>query len=399
MSRPRSARNRDLPSNLYRRRDGRFYFRDPRNGRTFALGRDAASARLQALEVNVALAAHSGRERLLDRVHGCGSRTLRAWLVRYQELTAADPGLTPTTRVQYRSLCRQLNESLGDFTLTQLQPAHIAAALGAWKAAGRWSRAAALLAHLRRVCAAAIGEGWLPVGRNPTEGLRVKNPGVRRQRLTLGDFHQLYDAATAVEPWVQRWLELAVLTTLRIGDLLGLCWTRDDQGSGFVEGHELRVRTAKRGVPIAIPLALTLPPAGPWSVESVLAAVRSDGIVAPRIIRRQREWPNAPAGSGISPRAADAVFAGLVAAAGIVIEPARTRPTPHELRSLGLRLHHVCHGRDFARHLGAHQSQQAADVYQDPRGSGWVVIPLPPRPKTACVAAAAAAAAGPRRGG
>ena len=93
------------------------------------------------------------------------------------------------------------------------------------------------------------------------------------------------------------------------------------------------------------------------------------------------------------------MFAGLVAAAGIVIEPARTRPTPHELRSLGLRLHHVCHGRDFARHLGAHQSQQAADVYQDPRGSGWVVIPLPPRPKTACVAAAAAAAAGPRRGG
>ena len=170
MSRPRSARNRDLPSNLYRRRDGRFYFRDPRNGRTFALGRDAASARMQALEVNVALAAHSGRERLLDRVHGCGSRTLRSWLVRYQEITAADPSLTPTTRVQYRSLCRQLGESLGDFTLTQLHPEHIAAALGAWKAAGRWSRAAALLAHLRRVCAAAIGEGWLPVGRNPLRG-------------------------------------------------------------------------------------------------------------------------------------------------------------------------------------------------------------------------------------
>ena len=149
VSRPRSARNRDLPSNLYRRRDGRFYFRDPRTGRTFALGRDAASARMQALEVNVALAKHSGRERLLDRVHGCGSRTLRSWLVRYQELTAADPGLTPTTRVQYRSLSRQLGESLGDFTLSQLQPEHIAAALGAWKAAGRWSRAAWSLATLR----------------------------------------------------------------------------------------------------------------------------------------------------------------------------------------------------------------------------------------------------------
>jgi len=292
VSRPRSARNRDLPCNLYRRRDGRFYYRDPRTGRTFALGRDAASARAQALEVNVTLAAHSGRERLLDRVHGGGSRTLRSWLVRYQEITASDPGLTPTTRVQYRSLSRQLADSLGDFTLAHLQPEHIAAALAAWKAAGRWSRAAALLAHLRRACAAAIGEGWLPVGRNPTEGLRVKHPGVRRQRLTLGDFHRLHDAAAALEPWVQRWLELSVLTTLRIGDLLGLCWNRGDQGSGFVKGQELRVRTAKRGVPIAIPLALSLPPAGPWSVGSVLDAIRHDGIVAPRIIRRQRQWPD-----------------------------------------------------------------------------------------------------------
>ena len=347
------------------------------------------------MEVNLAIADLSGRERLLHRVRGGGSRSVGAWLTRYQDLLAADHTLTPATRAQYRSLSRQLAEALGSFALVELEPEHIARVLVTWKAAGRWSRAAALLAFLRRSCAAAIGEGWLPVGRNPTEGLRVKIPGVRRQRLTLGDFERLHAAAAAHEPWVRRWLELAVLTTLRIGDLLALGWTKGDGGSGYVEGDELRVQTAKRGVPIAIPLRLTLPPVGAWSVGGVLAAIRSDGIVSARVIRRSRAWPNAPVGSGITPRAADAVFAGLVAEAGIVVQPTNTRPTPHELRSLGLRLHHVCHGRDFARHLGGHRSEQAADIYQDPRGTGWVVIPLPPRPKTSRVAAAASATAGP----
>jgi len=151
-------------------------------------------------------------------------------------------------------------------------------------------------------------------------------------------------------------------------------------------------------VPLAIPLALSLPPVGRWTISSILSAVQADGIPSPRIIRRSSSRPAAPAGSPIQPRLAEEVFGRLVSAVGIKVEPGRTRPTPHELRSLGLRLHRVCHGREFARHLGSHESDQVADLYQDPRGSGWLVIPLPTRPSPGRQGATSTAAAlfGPR---
>jgi hypothetical protein len=391
MGRPRSHLNRDLPDNLYRRPDGRFYFRDPRTSQTFALGRDEAAARAEAAEVNERLSRITVRRSLIHRVRGCAPQTVAAWLGRYEELLAADPSLSAATLKQYRSLNRQLCEVLGDRVLTELRPHEIAPVLGRWRTEGRQTRGHSLLAHLRRACAAAIGDGWLPIGCNPTEGLRMKKPTVRRQRLTLEDFHRLHAAAATHEPWVRRWLELAVVTTLRIADLLAISWRRMPDSSGWVDDAHLRVRTAKRGVPLAIPLGLTLPPAGSWSIGSVLADIEADGVSSAWVIRRTRRRPNAPAGSPIRPRTAEEVFAELLVAAGVELQPGRTRPTPHELRSLGLRLHRVCHGREFARHLGSHESEHSADIYQDPRGAGWLVIPLPPRPDRAKLAAAVTA--------
>jgi len=399
MSRPRSEPNRHLPDNLYRRSDGRLYFRDPRNGRTFSLGRDEAFARAQATEVNAELARlTAAQNRLARRVQGCGPRSLAAWLRRHDEIMTGDESLSDATRVQYRSLSRQLTQALGDRMLSELKPEHISAALEPWRKAGQHHRAHALLAHLRRACVAAIGQGWLAVGHNPTEGLRIKKPGVRRQRLTLDEFHRLHAVAADHEPWVQRWLELAVLTTLRLADLLGLTWSGGPLARGWVDRSHLRVRTSKRGVPLAIPLALSLPPLGPWSIASILAAVEADGVASPRIIRRSPARSATAAGSPITPRLAEEIFGRLIAAAGVEVEPGRTRPTPHELRSLGLRLHRACHGREFARHLGSHESDQVADLYQDPRGSGWLVIPLPTRPSPGRQGATSTAAAlfGPR---
>jgi len=103
---------------------------------------------------------------------------------------------------------------------------------------------------------------------------------------------------------VQRWLELAVLTTLRLADLLGLTWSGGPLARSWVDRSHLRVRTSKREVPLAIPLALSLPPLGPWSIASILAAVEADGVASPRIIRRSPARSATAAGSPITPRLA-----------------------------------------------------------------------------------------------
>lgn len=393
MGRPRNVSNVALPRHLYRRTDGRFYFRDPRNQRTFSLGRDEVTARAQAEEVNRSLGRLGLRLGLIDRIDGCAPQTLAAWLGQYDALLAADRSLSAATLKQYRSMSRQLCEVLGHAVLAELQPQQIAQALARWQSQGLEKRAHALLAFLRRACSTAIGQGWLAVGRNPTQGLRIKTLGVVRQRLSLDEFHQLHAAAARHERWVQRWLELAVLTTLRLADLLAVCWHRGESTArGWVDGSHLRVRTAKRNVPIAIPLSLSLPPAGRWTIATVLDAIRSDGVASPWVIRRSGEQRHSPPGATIRPRAVETVFAKLVSEAGIRVAEGFTRPTPHELRSLGLRLHRGCHGREFARHLGTHSSEQTADLYQDPRGAGWLMIPLPPRPSAGRLAAARASA-------
>jgi hypothetical protein len=202
--------------------------------------------------------------------------------------------------------------------------------------------------------------------------------GVRRQRITLDQFHAIHEAAGTREPWVQRWLELAVLTTLRGGDLLALQWRRTPTNQrGWIEDGQLRVVTQKRGRPIALPLGLGLAAAGPWTIDSVLASIRADGVASTRILRRSQSRPGVRVGAGLTLRAVEAEFADLVAATGVIVEQGKTRPTPHELRSLGLRLHRAVHGREWARHLGTHTNEATADAYADPRGSEWTVIPLP----------------------
>lgn len=377
MSRPRAAASRRLPPNLYRRADGRYYFRDPRSGKTFGLGRDLAAAVAQAAEVNVQLAQLRARARLTHRVAG-GGGTLGDWLDEHGKALDADTGLSEGTRKVYRSLTALLRGALGDRVLGELLPADVAAALRPWTAAGKGQQAWALLQHLRRALAAAAAAGQIPVDYDPTRGLRVRRTAPKRQRLTLDDFLKLHEAAAGREPWVRRWLELGLLTTLRGGDLLGLHWRRaTPEVTGWIEDEQLRVVTGKRGHKIAIPLGLGLPVAGAWTVESVLAAIRADGVASQRLLRRSWRRPGVRVGAGIKLGTAEAVFGDLVAAAGIVVEEGKTRPTPHELRSLGLRLHRAAHGREWARHLGTHTDEATADGYADPRGSEWVVIPLP----------------------
>lgn len=124
MSRPRAASNRRLPDNLYRRLDGRLYFRDPRTGKTHSLGRDLGSAVAQAVEVNIQLQDLRARARLTHRLNG-GGATLAAWLDEYGQALAADETLSVGTRRIYRGMSGLLAGAMGSRVMAEMTPADV----------------------------------------------------------------------------------------------------------------------------------------------------------------------------------------------------------------------------------------------------------------------------------
>ncbi|UGA37755.1 phage integrase Arm DNA-binding domain-containing protein [Chromobacterium haemolyticum] len=82
MARRRSAKNRNLPANLYARGEY-FSWRDPRDGREYGLGKDRRSAIEQALEANLLITGQYSAHRLVDRLTGAANRTFADWHDRY----------------------------------------------------------------------------------------------------------------------------------------------------------------------------------------------------------------------------------------------------------------------------------------------------------------------------
>lgn len=347
----RSRRKVDWPRGLYEPRSGYFVYRSP-DGKTYVLGRiPLADARNQVLAANAHFAETAPT--LVERITG----TARPFADALDAMPVADNANTAKT---HRSLDKKLRAQLGDKLCQALTVADFAALLDAHADAGQERTAQALRSRAIAVCRKAMAKGWMEI--NVAEATEEAEPQVRRGRLTLEAFHAIYARAPDVCEWLQRAMQLALVTgqdrsticdmeRAHIGDAYLTVWRR---------------KTRKTNQPVDIPLALRLEVVG-WSLADLVKP--RTGVLSKHLVHHVKPWGNAPAGAPIHVNALSRSFRDARIRAKIpdVGADGKGAPTFHEIRSLSKRLYEAQGGVDTKALLG-HRTDKAADLYADPRG-------------------------------
>jgi integrase len=183
--------------------------------------------------------------------------------------------------------------------------------------------------------------------------------------LTLDEFHQTYQAAQTLEPWVARSMELAIITAQRREDVAGLRFADVREG-------RLWVRQKKTGVKLCIPLTLRLQVLH-LSLDEVIRRCR-DLAVSRHLLHFSRTRGKERAGQ--SP-GLDVITQNFAKSRDLTDldwgdhEP----PSFHEMRSLAARLYSE-QGVDAQVLLG-HKDQATTALYRDSRGAEWMELKLP----------------------
>jgi hypothetical protein len=357
---PRKPDNVSLPPNLYES-GGYYAWRHPRTGKRYGLGRDRGEAIAQATEANESLLP----TRLVDKL-APPARILRDFLPTYEGVLDRKR-LAERTRYNRKRQLTAIGKGLGDVLITARteDAAEITRRsslfLQAYVDTGKLRMAKSLRSTLVDLYSAMASAGWLAI--NPARVIDLDPPVVRRARLTLDTFKRIYEAAAAFDPWVQRSMELALVTLQRREDV-ALMAVRD------VQAGRLLVTQSKTDVRLRIPLALRLDALG-WSLADVIGQCRDD-VLSRRLLHHTRHQGRAKPGDGVHQQTLTTAFAAARVAAGIAIDEGKTPPTFHELRSLGIRLYKQ-QGYD-PQALAGHKQASTTAVYLDDRGAEWVDV-------------------------
>lgn len=358
-ARPRDAKNRPLPPNLYgpSKAGGSYMWRNPMTGKKASAGTDKKSAVRRAIQANAELAAiRSDREvSILARMSGEALRTVGEWCDAFQAILDKRK-LSDQTRAGKRAMLNTLKAKLNpDRLLADITTLDIAGILKGYQDQGKDGMArnqrSLMLDMFREACAA----GW--ISSNPVDVTKASRGATKRERLTLADALSI---RAHMSGWALNAFDLALITGQRREDVAAMSWPKE----GFLEVVQI-----KTGARIRIPLGLFLP-ALKLTLGDVAARCR-DAVVSPTLLHFTKNSGRARPGGKIDPGGLSAAFADARKLAEIGGEHP---PTFHELRSLSLRLWADLRGKDFAQALGGHKTAAMAATYQDNRGAEWVTV-------------------------
>lgn len=379
MAAKRKQRNRhDWPRYLYET-NGYYYWRHPETRESFGLGRDFDKAAAQAVEANLHVTDQREKSRLIDRITGNDKRTVGALLVRYVQDMAKKKLAENTLRTK-KSIIKRIEDRWGEKPYSYMSTQVIDDFLEEFKAAGKERMAQSFRSFLVDLCNKAIAIGWAT--HNPADVTEEVSVKVRRSRLTLDTFMAIYDKAADLDPYLQRAMELALITAQRREDIS--LWERSDirdsalwVEQGKSENIEARGDGMQTRLVIPLDLRLTIKtPAGrviDWALKETIARCRADHVASRYLIHHSKKRTKSNPGDPVWRDTISKAFAKARDLAGLTEGEGKTPPTFHEIRSLSIRIWKELRGKDFAQALAGHKQASTTDVYANERGN-WVVL-------------------------
>lgn len=362
MGAPRQGKRKGFPPNLYQKPDGYFYYRNPANGKTKGIGQDKAVAFQQARAANAKLAELTGSS-LVAWVSGVEQYTVTAWMDQYLELWQERRNPAPGTIGTAKRYIERIKKA--DWAWMQVKDVttqHVSEFLTALERDSTASVALNLRARLHDAFEWAQNHGLTETGKNPVSATHVPDYKVKRERLSLEQFHAI---RAKVSPWAQHGMDLALLTGQRIGDIVKMQFADYRDGSLFIiqgkTGHKLqqdgRIRLEAAGL----------------SIEEAVRQCRNR-VISKFLLHHTRTSGTYKAGEQVSQQGLSDAFSTARDACGITAEEGKTPPTFHEIRSLAERLYKNEFGQEFAQSIMGHKHAKMTAEYDDLRGTGWSVI-------------------------
>lgn len=236
------------------------------------------------------------------------------------------PKLAKPTQRDYRRACGELRRSFGEEDLARVEPTHVAQYLERRSSPVAANREIAVLSSIFNH-AMRLGN----VKSNPCRGVRRNSEKSRTRLPSAAELAALRLAAT---PTLRAMIDVALMTGMRKGDLLGLTIAN-------ITERGLELRTSKTGVPICYR----------WNdpLREAVDAARGTRQIGPLFITRlKRGWTE----SGL-----DTVWDRL--RAKLKIEDLHW----HDMRAWTLTTADRLHGRKRAQDLGTHASPTTTDIY------------------------------------
>jgi integrase len=356
--RRRSERKRDWPRNLYE--DGGYYsWRNPDTGEHLGIGRDKQEAFAEANEANMHIAGLLHKERLVDRLAGDKTRSVGAWLAKYDEILA-ERDLAENTRRSYKSRSKRAGALLGLNTkvksVTALQ---VSEGLEAIAKSGKARLAQQLASWMRECFREAVVKGWLE--ENPVRDVKPAKVTVHRARLTLDVFLAVYRATS--HAWLRNAMALAIVSGQRREDIAEAKFADVREGGWWVD-------QGKTGSRVFLPTELRLNCFG-MSLEEVIRQCRTTGVLSKHLVHQTEGRSNSPAGSPIWLDTISRRFTDELTALNLEFD-GKNPPTFHEIRSLAARLYKA-QGNVNTQELLGHKSPETTLIYEDGRGE-WVRV-------------------------
>lgn len=364
MGRQRSAKNKGFPPNLYLNSAGYFYYLNPKSKKFKGLGRDRANAFSEARAANAVLATMKPTP-LADWVSGKTDYSLAEWLPIYEGLWAKKKKRADNTIRSCKMYVKKLAEC--DFAwmkLAAVSTAHIAKLIEDSEAESGSPSAIALRSRAGDVFRWAETQGLIKRGSNPVTATYVPERTVKRDRLSLEQFHAV--RAQAPE-WLRRAMMLALLTAQRREDV-GVMKFADCR-----DGYLYIVQGKSQGeVKLQQDIRIRLSAVG-MSIADAIQECRDD-VVSRFIVHHSAHQGMAKPGARVSNNGLTMGFQAARDAAEIVAAEGRTLPTFHEIRSLSQRLYRDEYGAEFAQAMLGHKNAEMTAKYNDLRGSAFQVI-------------------------
>jgi integrase len=341
-------------------------YKHPVTGKFHGLGDNESEATAIATEANIRL----NEQKLANflKIRNEISRDINSgisantWIDKYRQIlqqrVKAGEIKERTARLREPAL-RAFISQCGIKSLPEVGARDIASILDIYIEKGQGRMAQMVRSVLADVFKEAQHAGEVPAGYNPAKATKQPRAKVTRQRLSLSEWKEIYNAAEKQPVFMQRAMLLAIITGQRVGDIVSMKFSD-------IWDDKLHIIQEKTGAKVAIPLSLRCDALN-MSLRDVIAECR-DAVLSKWILHHHRVHGVSARGDSIKKNTLSKGFSTAREASGIAFKSG-TPPTFHEQRSLSERLYRS-QGVDTQTLLG-HKNSKMTEQYNDDRGKEW----------------------------